>query len=438
MISMVVKKSALMKRLIFTIFSLYFILAVVVSAVHIFFEYDNIRHQIAVDLESIYTSSSDPLSTAIWNFNSEQITKVVEGLVTLNFISGVDITGNGDDLNTTVGHVDIDNALIFKGPIIYKENLLDQHLGTLTLYADHMIIIDRIRVNVIFIIANAFIKTFFLSLIILTVGNQLIGKPLAELVKSVRRLNLDSLEDTEKSKVHLTSKLHKKANEITELIDAYNQTLDKLYSRTKQRDEARQELEDKNLNLEEMVSKKTIALQDKVSQLNDANQRLEILANTDSLTGLLNRRYFFERSAIERSRLRRNNNQAGVLIIDVDFFKSVNDNYGHPAGDAVLVVISKILKDNVRQHDLVARFGGEEFAILLVDVDIDHAITLAERMRKNIERQKVIYKGNIIKSTASFGLSMLAPESDSVESALAHADKLLYAAKEDGRNNLKY
>ena len=433
-----IKNSTLMKRLIVTIFSLYFVLAVIVSAIHIVFEYRNIRNQIMVDLASIHTSSAESLSTAIWNFNSEQVVKVVDGLLTLNFVSGVDINDNIDGLNMAVGDVNLKNALQYEGGIVYKENVLDRPLGTITLYANHSVIIDRIKVNVAFIIANAFIKTFFLSLIILIVGSRVIGQPLKELLDSIHRLDIDSEESVKLGKVTMRQRFHRHKNELTELVDTYNQALDKLSQRTRQRDEARMELEEKNQNLEELVNKKTLALQEKVNQLNRANQKLEVLASTDSLTGLLNRRYFFERAELELSRLRRSQKQAGVLIVDVDYFKSVNDTYGHPAGDAVLVVIAKILKNNVRQHDLVARFGGEEFAIFLMDIDIERSITLAERMRKAIEKQKVIYKGNVIKATASFGLAMLTPESESIDTVLFDADKLLYEAKESGRNVLKY
>lgn len=427
-----------MKRLIVTIFSLYFVLAIIVSAIHIVFEYRNIRNQIMVDLTSIYTSSAEPLSTAIWNFNSEQVVKVVDGLLTLNFVSGVDINDNIDGLNMAVGDVHMKNALQYKGTIVYKENVLDRPLGTITLYANHSVIIDRMKINVAFIIANAFIKTLFLSLIILIVGSRVIGQPLKELLESIHRLDIDSHESVEQGKVTMAQRFHRHRNELSELVDSYNQMLDKLFQRTRQRDEARKELEDKNQNLEELVNKKTLDLQEKVNQLNRANQKLEVLASTDALTGLLNRRYFFERADVELSRLKRSNKQAGILIVDIDYFKSVNDTYGHPAGDAVLVVISKILKNNVRQHDLVARFGGEEFAIFLVDMDIEASAKLAERMRKAIEKQKVIYKGEIIKSTASFGLAMLTPESENMETVLSDADKLLYKAKEAGRNIIKY
>jgi diguanylate cyclase (GGDEF)-like protein len=435
---MAIKKSELMKRLIVTIFSLYFIIAVLVSIVHILFEYKNIHSQIETDLKSIHISSSNSLSAAIWNFNSEQVVKVVDGLLTLQFVSGVEIHHNTDGLNVAKGDVYNKSSILYEGPIIYSDGSTDRVMGILKVTASQSIIVDRIKINVIFIIANAFLKTFFLSIIIFIVGYRMIGKPLDELFGSVSRLDFDNVEQMEKSKIHLGEKFFKEKNELTYLILAYNKTLDKLMSRTTQRDQARQELEGKNLSLKNLVNEKTLALQSKIDELNGMNEKLEVLASTDPLTNLLNRRCFFERAEEELSRLKRNDKQAAVVIVDIDFFKAVNDKYGHPAGDAVLTVIAKILKNSVRQHDLVSRFGGEEFAIFLSDVDLEKAIMLAERMRENIAEQKVIYKGEIIKSTASFGLSMLNADSKDIHSVIHDADKLLYEAKESGRNNLKY
>lgn len=435
---MAIRKSALMKRLVVTIFSLYFVIAVVVSVIHILFEYKNIRGQIELDLKSIHISSSSSLSAAIWNFNSEQVESLIDGLLTLQFVSGAEIYNNSDGFNITKGDLYSSSYITYAGPIIYSDGNKEHAMGALKLNANQSIVFDRIKVNVIFIIANAFLKTFFLSIIIFIVGYRLIGRPLDLLATSVNRLDFENVEQIKQSKIKTDEHCFKNKDELTYLIFAYNKTLDKLMSRTSQRDVARKELEDKNLSLKGLVNQKTLALQDKVDELNSMNEKLSILASTDPLTGLLNRRCFFERADEELSRLKRNNKQAAVVIVDIDFFKSVNDQYGHPAGDAVLTVISKILKNSVRQHDLVSRFGGEEFAIFLADVDIDKAIILAERMRTNIAEQKVIYKGEIIKTTASFGLSMLAPESKDINSVINEADRLLYEAKESGRNMLKY
>ena len=435
---MAIRKSALMKRLIVTIFSLYFIIAVLVSVVHILFEYKNIRNQIELDLKSTHTSSANSISAAIWNFNSEQVTTLVDGLLTLQFISSVEIHHNTDGLNIVKGSVYNKSSIFYEGPIIYSDGAVDRVMGVLRVTASQSIIIDRIKINVIFIIANAFLKTFFLSIIIFIIGYRIIGKPLDELFRSVSRLDFDDVSQIEKSKIELDEKFFKHKDELTFLILAYNKTLDKLISRTTQRDQARIEIEERNVSLKHSVNEKTLALQEKITELNSMNEKLAILASTDPLTNLLNRRCFFERAKQELSRLKRNNKQAAVVIVDIDFFKVVNDKYGHPAGDAVLTVISKILKNSVRQHDLVSRFGGEEFAIFLSDVDMEKSIMLAERMRKNIAEQQVIYKGDIIKSTASFGLSMLTSDSQDINSVINDADKLLYEAKASGRNNLKY
>jgi diguanylate cyclase (GGDEF)-like protein len=266
----------------------------------------------------------------------------------------------------------------------------------------------------------------------------MIGRPLGELSASVSRLDFEDVGHIKNSKVMLSEGLLSDRNELTDLIIAYNKTLDKLLSRTQKRDDARRDIEDKNFNLEKLVDIKTLALQEKVNELNGLNEKLAVLASTDPLTELLNRRYFFERAEIELSRLKRSERQAAVLIVDIDFFKKVNDQYGHPAGDEVLRVVANILKDNVRQHDLVARFGGEEFAILLADVDIEKSFALSERMRGKIEAAIIHYKKEKIKVTASFGLSMLASASQDIHVVIDSADKMLYKAKAAGRNRVEY
>jgi hypothetical protein len=332
LLGMAMKNSALMKKLIVTIFSLYFILAIVVSAVHIAFEYKYIRDQIYVDLRSIYVSSSDSLSTAIWNFNTEQVEKLLDGLLTLSVVSGVKLYQNADGLNASKGNVDDDTAISFDGLIIYSNDNKGHNMGRIRFYASQNFIFERIKVNVIFIIINAFIKTLFLSAIMLFAGYRLIGKPLNQLSESVHRLDFEDAEHIKNSKVTLDKHVFKHKNELTELIIAYNKTLDKLLRRTEQRDEARKTLEQENINLERLVDIKTLALQDKVNELNDANTNLSILASTDFLTELLNRRYFFERAEAELNRSKRNQQNLAILIVDIDHFKNVNDQHGHLAG----------------------------------------------------------------------------------------------------------
>ncbi|MGH1486043.1 MAG: diguanylate cyclase [Cellvibrionaceae bacterium] len=422
-----------MKRFIGTVFSLYLLFAVFVSLIHILFEYRNIRDQIHVDLESIYISSSGPLAAAMWSWDPQQVESLVDGLLTLQFISGIKVDEGYDGLNVVKGKVEAKNTLTFKGPIIFAEGLEYHKLGTVELVSDRSVIFDRIRVNITFIIANAFFKTFFLSIIIFFIGRKLIGIPLEKLSSSVGKLNFDNLKE---NKVDIDKDSSKNRNELTELIEAYNKMLDKLISRTIQRDQARKELEDKNINLEKIVDEKTIELREKVNELSSLNQKLDVAASTDFLTGALNRRSFFERSEAELKRLQRENKNACIVMIDIDFFKAVNDNYGHAAGDAVLIFVLQKLQQGVRQHDIVARLGGEEFVILLSDIEQSQAVDLSERLRKTLEAGSILFEEESIAVTASFGLYMI--ENEDVHDSISKADALLYDAKSSGRNTVKY
>jgi diguanylate cyclase (GGDEF)-like protein len=427
-----------MRKFVVIIFSLYIAVAVFVSLIHIFFEYRNIRDQIYIDLESIYISSSEPLSTALWSLDVEQVENLIDGLLTLNFISAVEITDNSDDLGLIKGNIGDRGAIAFQSPISYIDNKDTAHyLGEIKIASSQSVVFDRIKVNILFIVINAFIKTFFLSAIILVIGRKIIGRPLEELSESVSRLDFESVDNIEHSKIDMPD-LEDDKNELTELMFAYNQTLDKLAARTMQRDKARTELEDKNINLEKLVNEKTLALQDKVSELSQLNEKLDIAASTDFLTGAVNRRSFFERSEVELNRLKREDKNACVVMLDVDFFKAINDKYGHAAGDAVLVFIVDVLKKEIRQHDIVARLGGEEFVVLLIDVDLDQAKMLAERLRCAIESGDIVSDESVIKVTASFGLAMVSSSSEDIHQAINKADELLYQAKNSGRNQVKH
>ncbi|WP_449547583.1 diguanylate cyclase [Lelliottia amnigena] len=157
-------------------------------------------------------------------------------------------------------------------------------------------------------------------------------------------------------------------------------------------------------------------------------------ANIDPLTNLFNRRKVLS----EWSRLSPAENKA-FIIGDIDHFKHVNDTYGHNVGDFILMEIAKLLRQGSRDTDLVARIGGEEFAIIANDTTMDEAYNMAERIRKTIEHTPFIYhSGIVIKITISFGLSLCVNNESSFEDALSLADKKLYQSKNEGRNRTSY
>ncbi len=171
-------------------------------------------------------------------------------------------------------------------------------------------------------------------------------------------------------------------------------------------------------------------------ELQDMQKRLQMLATHDELTGLHNRRYVLERIAEKLPEIRRHQLHFCLMLMDVDHFKSVNDEFGHAAGDDVLRVIAQVLTRELRQGDIVARYGGEEFLMLLPMTELGSAESLVERLRGTIEKQTYIFEGTKISVTASFGLTQYALN-DSADKMIDRADKALYQAKLAGRNCIK-
>ncbi len=170
-------------------------------------------------------------------------------------------------------------------------------------------------------------------------------------------------------------------------------------------------------------------------RLRHQNERLERLAQIDALTGLLNRRAFMDCLRRELSRTERHGGSLAFVMIDLDRFKEINDRNGHPAGDAVLVHAAQILKASVRGHDVVGRYGGEEFCLLLIEVDETAARLVAERCRRRLGEQTVSFQGRTLGATASLGVAFHPRGSDeSLEELIQRADGALYRAKRSGRD----
>jgi two-component system, cell cycle response regulator len=170
-------------------------------------------------------------------------------------------------------------------------------------------------------------------------------------------------------------------------------------------------------------------------KLGDSMEALRRMATRDQLTSLLNRRELDRILEEEHDRATRFGHSLGLLMIDVDHFKRVNDTHGHPAGDAVLREIARRLTAQVRTVDRVARFGGEEFAVVLVQSDAIATRELAGRVRVAIEREPILATETLpLEITISVGSAVLPKDADSVTALVAAADKALYAAKAAGRN----
>ncbi|MCD6397261.1 MAG: diguanylate cyclase [Spirochaetaceae bacterium] len=174
-------------------------------------------------------------------------------------------------------------------------------------------------------------------------------------------------------------------------------------------------------------------------------EKLHKMASIDALTQIYNRRFFMELSLNEMKRMNRYQGSLSMLMIDIDFFKKVNDTYGHPAGDLILKNTAASFKIILRDSDIPGRYGGEEFTILLPETDASGAASIAERLREDVSSFENIYKGVKINITVSIGISHIKFDTPSdkndyvkiLDSLLCESDQALYQAKEQGRNQVQ-
>ncbi len=180
------------------------------------------------------------------------------------------------------------------------------------------------------------------------------------------------------------------------------------------------------VNITRELTKKNIALE-------KASKKINQLLRTDHLTGIANRMYFMEYFTKAHAGAVRHGFPLTLAMVDLDDFKAINDSYGHQVGDEVLIAVSQLLQSGCRKEDLAARFGGEEFTVLLVHTNVEQGKQQIERVRSNLENLVIDKIGRLV--TASFGLSSLTDD-ESIDKMISQADKALYQAKEEGKNRV--
>jgi diguanylate cyclase (GGDEF)-like protein len=174
-----------------------------------------------------------------------------------------------------------------------------------------------------------------------------------------------------------------------------------------------------------------------LSELEEKNRELQELAYYDTLTGLPNRRFFFEHANLIFEEVKRYEKPLSLLVMDIDHFKKINDTYGHDVGDLVLKTFAGVLRGIVRQSDICARFGGEEFVVLLPNTDLEGAKVLAERIRTAVAKNPVEHGSIVIVFTVSIGISQYRKGMQNIDELIKEADIALYRAKEGGRNRVE-
>lgn len=183
------------------------------------------------------------------------------------------------------------------------------------------------------------------------------------------------------------------------------------------------------------VGKSDCALISEVTTLRQSLEDLSTQVRTDTLTGLANYRYFIQSISQEFERTQRSGQPTSLVMLDIDFFKKVNDTWGHEIGNQALIHIASLIVQTVRKLDIPCRYGGEEFSIILPDTTLRAAVPVAERIRQAIEETPLMLAGQELILTASLGIATyLNNQQTSPEELVQQADDFLYQAKQNGRN----
>lgn len=243
-------------------------------------------------------------------------------------------------------------------------------------------------------------------------GARRMSRPLEQLAVVAKRI--------EQGDEHNTFEVEARSAELAKLVEALRGMASTLVSR-------KHSLEESNHALEHKVAERT-------AELLRLNAELTQLARQDALTGLPNRFATNERLQVEFSRMRRTLVPYAVMMMDIDFFKRINDTYGHAVGDEVLRHVAGVIRGSLRETDFVGRVGGEEFLVLLPCVDAGQAALVGEKVRKAVETSPLAPVGVV---TTSVGIGIALPVHTSAEEAVRLADDCLYEAKREGRNRVK-
>ncbi|CUU84319.1 diguanylate cyclase [Campylobacter hyointestinalis] len=241
--------------------------------------------------------------------------------------------------------------------------------------------------------------------------------------KMARQIELIDQGYTAKEAFDMADQIHE-SNEIEPLVKALNNMLNTLSRRNK-------ELLSLKKNLEQKVEERT-------TELMEANRHLEYLSTTDQLTELKNRRYAMDVLDMLWYSTCKITDSIAILMIDLDHFKEVNDNYGHDCGDIVLKAVAVTLKDSVRNDDIVCRLGGDEFLIICPHTSLQSATKVANNILKKIKELNVSIDGGCWSGSASIGVASSDLKTQGVKDLIKNADVQVYKAKEAGKNCVKF
>ncbi len=411
--------SSLLKRfrqnialhLLTTIFSFYFLVAVLVTVVQLYKEYEDTKSKFYKEIQTLPATFNRGIVDSVWTYNKELLQSILLGMHNLPIVVGIKVESIDHKMDFKIGAVlnekneisyydssgkiteqkefGLGTDTLFKHefPMEYTGVAFEQKvpLGQVTLYSNNQLVFDRVKYGFILILINSIIKTIALWFIIYYFIRKYLGQPLEEFTTKIRKQDIHFPQAIDLN-IPWTD-----TNELYVLKDSYNQMIARL-------------------------------------------NKHKVLSITDKLTGVFNRLKLDEVLNDEFNRSSRFKSNFGVIIIDIDYFKKINDTFGHLVGDQVLIEFAKILETNIRKIDVLGRWGGEEFMIICPETNFQGTIKVAQSLREIISEYEF---STVNKISASFGISAYNKNDENIDKIIARADSALYKAKVNGRNRVE-
>ena len=382
------------------------------------------REGLRTELEIYQRSFERSMAEAQWALDRQKLDSIVSGIIEIPAITGVRVVDperGGEIIKAGIipdAQEATPYALLHRFDLIHDGGLGRETVGVVEFHSSFAEVLARSQRKIVLIVSLGLLKTLALWWIFTLVGHRLLVRPLDEMVRAI-----DGTPIAEPMKITPATS---RAIDGTEL-GVLRTVFDELTERVRITQDA---LEKMNHDLERRVSERT-------NQLEEANRRLETLAHTDPLTGLANRRQFITESQRLIAHARRTHRPLSLIVCDIDSFKQVNDVHGHTSGDQVICQVAHSLRSTVREEDIVGRFGGDEFVVLLPDSCEQDARAVALRLCEHARTSRdEIEPDTAPRFTLSCGVAELRDTDERLEDMFLRADHRLYLAKELGRDRV--
>lgn len=425
LISFLRRPNNLSQKMIRVIFSIYLAVTLLITSVQFLSEYLKTQDAIVSELKQLEATVRGPISTSLWQYDQKQLDELASGLIQMPIIEGVDIVDQNEQSILSKRFYDPDAipVSVFDSTTQLSWTLNGESigLGSLKLYSSSDVVFERVWFGFALIATTAIIKMTILFWLFIWAFDRFLAAPLKELMSQVDEVQLSQ---------NLSKRIHLANNEGNELNQLQGHMNRMLSAMSIDRQNLLEDEQAKRDWLEVAVAKRTEDLQ-------ILNEKLKYLATRDSLTDVLNRGSFFEAAQQRLVLSQQQTSTASFILLDLDFFKRINDTYGHFIGDKVLIQFTQILQSFLKESDLLGRVGGEEFAIFLPDTKLDAAFQLADEIRQAISKTTLEIEGKTVTYTVSLGVESSEPDDQLIDDLFKRADLKLYGAKDKGRDRVE-